>query len=170
MQATEALCYLSITDIKKTFCNVVFFCKNEACANCAGWNATTVIWLPRGSCLQAGKMTLSKWQRNCCAARNNRQKLSLFYVLRYLWWCWINKMSLHQKPYWSSTVIWSKPLYFNIWSKILYRVYILPLSVSSLWYNTIFRFLEPQFYIQLVYRPHFGTWILLFGPFGLSWQ
>ena len=27
-----------------------------------------------------------------------------------------------------------------------------------------------QFHIQLVYRPHFGTWILLFGPFGLSWQ
>ena len=24
----------------------------------------------------------------------------------------------------------------------------------------------PQFYIQLVYKPHFGTWILLFGPFG----
>ena len=24
-----------------------------------------------------------------------------------------------------------------------------------------------QFYIQLVYRPHFGTWILLFGPFRL---
>ena len=23
----------------------------------------------------------------------------------------------------------------------------------------------PQFYIQLVYKPHFGTWILLFGPF-----
>ena len=26
------------------FC--LFFCKNEACANCTGWNATTVIWLP----------------------------------------------------------------------------------------------------------------------------
>ena len=25
---------------------------------------------------------------------------------------------------------------------------------------------QPQFYIQLVYRPQFGTWILLFGPFG----
>ena len=24
----------------------------------------------------------------------------------------------------------------------------------------------PQFYIQLVYKPHFGAWILLFGPFG----
>ena len=29
---------------------------------------------------------------------------------------------------------------------------------------------HPQFYIQLVYWPHFGTWILLFGPFGLCWQ
>ena len=27
-----------------------------------------------------------------------------------------------------------------------------------------------QFYIQLVYRPHFGTLILLFGPFGLCWR
>ena len=26
---------------------------------------------------------------------------------------------------------------------------------------------KTQLYIQLVYRPHFGTWILLFGPFGL---
>ena len=45
MQATEALCHLSVTDIKKTFCKVWFFCKNEACANCTGWNATTAIWL-----------------------------------------------------------------------------------------------------------------------------
>ena len=27
-----------------------------------------------------------------------------------------------------------------------------------------------QFYIQLVNRPHSGTWILLFGPFGQSGQ
>jgi hypothetical protein len=27
-----------------------------------------------------------------------------------------------------------------------------------------------QFYIQLVNRPHFGTGILLFGPFGQSGQ
>ena len=45
MQATEALCHLSVTDIKKTFCNVWFFCKNEACANCKDWKATTVVWL-----------------------------------------------------------------------------------------------------------------------------
>ena len=48
LQATEALCHLSLTDIKKIFCKVwFFFCKNEACANCTGWNSTTVIWLPR---------------------------------------------------------------------------------------------------------------------------
>ena len=29
---------------------------------------------------------------------------------------------------------------------------------------------KPQFYIQLVNRPHFGTWLLLFGPFGQSGQ
>ena len=28
------------------------------------------------------------------------------------------------------------------------------------------RWEDPQFYIQLVYKPHFGTRILLFGPFG----
>ena len=30
--------------------------------------------------------------------------------------------------------------------------------------------LKPQFYIQLVNRPYFGTGILLFGLFGQSWQ
>ena len=45
MQATEALCHLSVTDIKKTFCSVWFFCKNEACVNCGTLNATTLIWL-----------------------------------------------------------------------------------------------------------------------------
>ena len=25
---------------------------------------------------------------------------------------------------------------------------------------------DAQFYIQLVYKPYYGTWILLFGPFG----
>ena len=45
MQATEALCHLSVTDIKKTFCNVWFFCENEACVNCGTLNATTLIWL-----------------------------------------------------------------------------------------------------------------------------
>ena len=29
---------------------------------------------------------------------------------------------------------------------------------------------DTQFYIQLVNRPHFGTGILLFGPFGQSGQ
>ena len=45
MQATEALCHLSVTDIKKPFCNVWFFCKNEVCVNCGTLNATTPIWL-----------------------------------------------------------------------------------------------------------------------------
>ena len=45
LQATEALCHLCITDIKKTFCNIWFFSKNKACANCTDWKATTVIWL-----------------------------------------------------------------------------------------------------------------------------
>ena len=47
LQATEALCHLSVTDIKKPFCNVWFFCKNEACVNCGTLNATTLIWLVR---------------------------------------------------------------------------------------------------------------------------
>ena len=47
-QATEGLCHLSVTDIKKPFCNIWFFCKNEACANCTDWKATIVIWLLTG--------------------------------------------------------------------------------------------------------------------------
>ena len=42
------LCYLSVEDIKKTFCNVGFFCKNEACVNCGTLNAITLIWLLEG--------------------------------------------------------------------------------------------------------------------------
>ena len=45
MQATEALCHLSVTDIKKHFATFDFFCKNEACVNCGSLNATTLIWL-----------------------------------------------------------------------------------------------------------------------------
>ena len=48
MQATETLCHLSVTDIKKIFCNAWFFCKNEACVNCGKENATTLTWLLRG--------------------------------------------------------------------------------------------------------------------------
>ena len=41
MQATVTLCHLSVTDIGKTFCNVWFFFKNEACVNCGTLNTTT---------------------------------------------------------------------------------------------------------------------------------
>ena len=47
MQATETLCHLSVTDIKKRFCNIWFFCKKEACVNCGKEIATTLTWLPR---------------------------------------------------------------------------------------------------------------------------
>ena len=42
---TEALCHLSVTDIKKHFATFDFFCKNEASVNCGTLNATTLIWL-----------------------------------------------------------------------------------------------------------------------------
>ena len=45
LQATETLYHLSVTDIKKRFCNVWFFCINEACVNCGKENATTLTWL-----------------------------------------------------------------------------------------------------------------------------
>ena len=45
LQATETLCHLSFTDIKKRFCNIWFFCKNEACVNCGKESATTLTWL-----------------------------------------------------------------------------------------------------------------------------
>ena len=37
-------------------------------------------------------------------------------------------------------------------------------------YLMLDRLLSAQFYVQLVNRPHFGTGILLFGPFGQSGQ
>ena len=30
--------------------------------------------------------------------------------------------------------------------------------------------MKPQFYIQLLYRPHLGTWILPFGLLGSKWK
>ena len=59
MQATETLCHLSVTDIKKRFCNVWFFCKNKACVNCGKESATTLTWLLQGGSKQ--KMLLKKW-------------------------------------------------------------------------------------------------------------
>ena len=32
--------------------------------------------------------------------------------------------------------------------------------------NIVFSWVMSQFYIQLLYKPHFGTWILLLRPFG----
>jgi hypothetical protein len=61
LQATETLCHLSVTDIKKRFCNIWFFCINEACVNCGKENATTLTWLKTGkdrpiNCWQMGWM------------------------------------------------------------------------------------------------------------------
>ena len=47
LQATETLCHLSFTDIKKQFCNIWFFYKNESCVNCGKETATTLTWLMR---------------------------------------------------------------------------------------------------------------------------
>ena len=66
MQTTEALCHLSVTDIKKTFCNIWFFCKNEACANCTDWKATTVIWLLlEGMGAEGDPPIFLKFRRTC---------------------------------------------------------------------------------------------------------
>ena len=45
LQATETLCHLSVTDIKKLFCNVWFFCINEPSVNCGKENTTNLTWL-----------------------------------------------------------------------------------------------------------------------------
>ena len=42
--------------------------------------------------------------------------------------------------------------------------------IQSLQTHNVQLKVKAQFYIQLVNRPHFGTLILLFGPFGLCWQ
>ena len=40
------LCHFIVTDIKKTFVNVIFFCKIIACVKCV--NAISLIWLDSG--------------------------------------------------------------------------------------------------------------------------
>ena len=40
-----SLCY----KYQKNILQHLIFCKNQACANCIGWNAATVIWLKTGS-------------------------------------------------------------------------------------------------------------------------
>ena len=37
---------------------------------------------------------------------------------------------------------------------------------SLFWSQKVYIHINPQFYIQLLYRPHFGTWILPFGLLG----
>ena len=86
MQATEALCHLSVTDIKKTFCNV---CKNEACSNCTGWNATTVIWLLSGTLCSSISFTLRmlKFQPNLTKIL----KRFVFHMFTFDKWTFINQ-------------------------------------------------------------------------------
>ena len=52
---------------KKKICNILFFCKNEACVNCGSLNATTLIWL--GAVYQStfgtGALDISKMKKWC---------------------------------------------------------------------------------------------------------
>ena len=54
---------------------------------------------------------------------------------------------------------WEKPTN-KCWAT---QFFLVCTSMSNIW-------VYPQFYIQLVNRPHFGTWILLLWPFGQSEQ
>ena len=65
------LCHLSIIDIKKTFCNVWFFCKNEACVNCGTLNATTLIWLVVGSRMKQAKYSTHCFKMNSFVASSS---------------------------------------------------------------------------------------------------
>ena len=46
-----------------------------------------------------------------------------------------------------------------------------PFALDSLYITHFlaFCYIHTQFYIQLLYRPHFGTWILPFGLLGTHW-
>ena len=115
MQATEALCHLSVTDIKKIFYNVWFFCKNEACVNCGTLNATTLIWLPQGTLKNETDIVTEKQSIPC---------LFKFIFVRNRFWQGpkyfglvnirrqknFSKMNFYNWP--TSKDVWSSPQYF----------------------------------------------------------
>ena len=131
MQATEALCHLSVTDIKKTFFHVWFFCKNEACANCTGWNATTVIWLLT--------VAYTIWNRKNLEHRSWKL-LWLFLISHSIWmcnrslWCW-KKMQFpslftfasffYLLTYWIGNLNYSSIRSFQLWCL---RFFLFPLN------------------------------------------
>ena len=126
MQATEALCHLCVTNIKKTFCNIWFFCKNQACANCTGWNATTVIWLLWGVTFNAvvavGVVSLLLFRLPLAILwflislenfylvektkqRKFREKIRRFRNRENMWWAW--PFVVTSKSNKASTWFWS---------------------------------------------------------------
>ena len=74
LQATETLCHLSITDIKKRFCHVWFFCINEACVNCGKENSTTLSWLLWGLSTAGIHIQLFLFKKTNQINRNIKQK------------------------------------------------------------------------------------------------
>ena len=85
MQATETLCHLSITDIKKRFCNIWFFCKNKACVNCGKENATTLTWLLKGLHVYFRYLVVRKTSTNMGSFIGHAVP-GAFFTLGALWW------------------------------------------------------------------------------------
>ena len=79
-------------------------------------------------------------------------------VFRVIWW------DLEWNRVWRSN---SKLVYYGFWTLSRQDLDKKIMNVKHVFAWVSFAILlPPQFYIQLVYKPQFGTWILLFGPFG----
>ena len=92
LQATETLCHLSV--IKKLFCNVWFFCINEACVNCGKENATTLTWLLKGDLYH--KMTLGLTLYLVSLQMTHRDWHAMNINRLNTWQAWLCNLLLHQ--------------------------------------------------------------------------
>ena len=92
----------------------------------------------------------------------------------FVWWC-VSCTYLFTICWVKTQKYWRKKdaLFWYEWRKrtclLLYdakKLIFLKLLVNT----KLIKILQmAQFYIQFVYKPHFGTWILLFGLFGQIW-
>ena len=85
--------------------------------------------------------------------------------LMILSWIWLALPNLISFAFVSTYHNYFRKSYQNmklvlLWKPVTFPLFF-PQKPAHSWEWSI-----PQFYIQLVYRPHFGAWILLFGPFG----
>ena len=69
---------------------------------------------------------------------------------------------------WILELIQLKSFMSNIWKlKMYFFLYSTKMQKTQAFFHTRS---QPQFYVQLLYGPHFGTWILPFGLLGSKWK